>query len=180
MLDDIIWKGCADGNWQVGRMGNAVLGIVIHEMGGSLIGTDAWFNLTPAARDNGGFASSAHYGIGKAGERHQYVKEEDRADHAGRVLNATAKLILDHPGVNPNLFTIGIEHEEHAAEPWTDAMVTASAGLIADICKRWSIPIDRDHIIGHHEVFSAKTCPGTGCDLDALVAQAAALTKEPT
>lgn len=54
--------------------------IVVHIMDGSLSGTDAWFASQASE-------VSAHYGIGKAGEVHQYVEEADTAFHCGTVKN---------------------------------------------------------------------------------------------
>ena len=143
------WKGSP--NFWAGRKGYKPELIVIHIMDGTLSGTDAWF-ANPASQ------VSAHYGIGKSGEIHQYVKEEDAAWHAGRVDAPSAKLIK--PKVNPNLYTIGIEHEGKSTDVWTDEMKRASASLIRDICQHWQIPIDRDHIIGHYQIYSKKPdCP---------------------
>jgi N-acetyl-anhydromuramyl-L-alanine amidase AmpD len=129
-------------------------------MEGTLRGTDAWFN-DPRSK------VSSHYGIGKAGEVHQYVREADSAYHAGRVYKPTWKGV--RPGLSPNLYTLGIEHEGFAADVWPEAMVSASAALIRELCERWSVPIDRAHVIGHREIYAHKTCPGTGVDLDRLV-----------
>jgi hypothetical protein len=73
------------------------------------------------------------------------------------------------PDVNPNWYTIGIEHEGRADTPWSNALYDASARLIDEICRRWAIPCDRDHIIGYREIRADKTCPGIEVDLDKLV-----------
>lgn len=152
-------------NFWVGRKGYRPEGIVIHIMDGTLIGTDSWF-ANPSSQ------VSAHYGIGRIGEVHQYVKEEDTAWHAGRVDAPVWKLI--RPNINPNLYTIGIEHEGRPNDVWTEAMKQASAILIREICQRWQIPIDRNHIVGHFEIFSKKpNCPASNkAILDELVALA--------
>lgn len=140
--------------------------VVIHIMVGTLSGTDSWF----AKKESG---VSAHYGVGRNGQVHQYVKEEDQAFHAGRVKGATWKLLKRNSTgktINPNLYTIGIEHEGRGPEPWTEEMYAASAALIREITDRWAIPLDRLHIIGHSEIYGVKTCPGTGVDLDRLIA----------
>lgn len=138
-------------NFWTGRAGFKPEVIVIHIMDGTLAGTDSWFGSTASQ-------VSAHYGIGTAGEVHQYVDEENTAWHAGRVSDPSFSLYK--PGVNPNRYTIGIEHEGNAYTVWSDAMKEASAELIRDICTRRNIPIDREHIIGHYQVFSGKpNCP---------------------
>ena len=43
---------------------------------------------------------------------------------------------------------------------YTDEQYQSLAALINDICERWSIPIDREHIIGHSEYSSLKADPG--------------------
>ena len=169
---NIIRKPCT--NFTAGRAGYKPELIVIHVMDGSLVGTDAWFN-NPASQ------VSAHYGIGLKGEVHQYVKETDRAWHAGRVKLPIFNLYKKN-GVNPNLYTIGIEHEGKATTTWTAEMKNASAALIRRICADWNIPIDRDHVIGHYEVYAGKpNCPATGkAIIDELVklAQGSTLGKE--
>lgn len=153
-------------NFWSDRKGYKPEAIVIHVMDGTLVGTDSWFANTASQ-------VSAHYGIGKTGEVHQYVDENATAWHAGRVDKPVWKLLK--PNVNPNLYTIGIEHEGKADDVWPDAQKQASAAMIRDICKRWNIPIDRDHIIGHYQIFSQKpNCPATNkAIIDELIALAA-------
>ena len=64
---------------------------------------------------------------------HQYVKECDTAFHAGVVVNPIWKGLRKNAAgehVNPNFYTIGIEHEGTPAEEWTDAMYASSAALL--------------------------------------------------
>jgi len=152
-------------NFWAGRKGYRPEGVVIHIMDGTLVGTDSWF-ANPAS------LVSSHYGIGRTGEVHQYVKEEDTAWHAGRVDAPVWKLIKSN--INPNLYTVGIEHEGKPDDVWTDAMKQSSAALIREICQRWQIPIDRNHIVGHFEIFSKKpNCPARDKKIiDELVALA--------
>ena len=152
-------------NFSSGRKTYHPEAVVIHIMDGTLPGTDSWFK-NPQSK------VSAHYGIGKNGEVHQYVQETDTAWQAGRVNAPTWSLIKPAGSgtyINPNLYTIGIEHEGDDQSDWTDAMYATSSDLLADICKRWNIPVDRSHIIGHREIYSLKTCPGAKVDLDKLV-----------
>jgi N-acetyl-anhydromuramyl-L-alanine amidase AmpD len=124
--------------------------IVIHIMEGTLAGTDSWFTNSTG--------QSAHYGIGKQGQIHQYVDEKNAAWHAGIIASPTWELLK--PATNPNLYTIGIEHEGKSTDVWTNDMLKASAELVRAICVRWGIPIDRQHIIGHYEINARKpNCP---------------------
>jgi N-acetylmuramoyl-L-alanine amidase len=159
-----------------GRSGYKPIGIVVHIMAGTLKGTASWF-----ANEVSGV--SAHYGVGKAGEVYQWVEEKDTARHAGVVDKPTWSLLKrTRPGdkgvINPNLYTVGIEHEGHDGEPWTEAMYLASAELIAAIAKRWDIPIDANHIVPHHAIRVSKTCPGKGCDLTKLIEMAKSFSKK--
>ncbi|MFF8972193.1 N-acetylmuramoyl-L-alanine amidase [Streptomyces sp. NPDC014995] len=99
--------------------------------------------------------AAAHYIVGKDGRVTQMIRELDVAYHAGnRAYNERS---------------IGIEHEGFVDRPqdFTDAMYAASARLTARICRRYGIPVDREHIIGHVEVPGTDhTDPGEHWDWD--------------
>ena len=159
------WIGAAAGNYRNFRPGNPKIDmIVIHVIEGTLQSCDNWFN-NPAS------GVSAHYGIGLRRELHQYVKEEHSAYHAGRINNPSASLVISRPGINPNNYSIGIEHEGTAVSVWPDTMYEDSARLVAEIAKRHNIPLDRVHVVGHHEIYAPKSCPGKG-DVDRIVRMA--------
>ena len=70
----------------------------------------------------------------------QMVHEKDIAWHSGnRQYNATS---------------IGIEHEAYVGNcSWyTSAMYRSSARLVASLARKYGIPIDRTHIVGHYQV----------------------------
>ncbi|MGA3002355.1 MAG: peptidoglycan recognition family protein [Acetobacteraceae bacterium] len=162
------WKGCAKDNYQSGRPGQfQPEAVVIHIMDGSLTGTDAWFNNNKAK-------VSAHYGIGRGGVVHQYVKEADTAFHAGIVDRPTWPLLK--PGVNPNFYTIGVEHEGYTnvVWPWPAPQLHASAALVREILARWRIPLERERIVPHHLIRAGKTCPGIHFDRAAYLAAVSA------
>ena len=140
-----IWKGSPN-FWQ-GRKSYKPEAIVIHIMAGTIKSCDSWFaNVSSQV--------SAHYGVAKSGEVHQYVKEENTAWHAGVLYQPSWKLLK--PNVNPNLYTIGIEHEGQPEDIWTEQQKQASASLIREACQQWQIPLDRDHIIGHYQITTKK------------------------
>jgi len=149
-----------------GREGRRPDVVVVHTTAGTYDGTIDWFS-----RHESGV--SAHYLVALDGRVAQFVEETDTARHAGRVLRPTARLVAERTD-NPNLYTVGVEFEDGgdptgAARP--EAQYDAGAWLIAAIAARWEIPLDRDHIVGHGELFAAKDCPGN-LDVDRLVAQA--------
>ncbi len=163
---NIIKKTCP--NYSTGRTGYRPEAIVIHVMDGTLVGTDSWF-ANPQSN------VSAHYGIGKIGEIHNYVVEENTAWHAGRINTPSWKLIkrtINGDYINPNLYTIGIEHEGTVDSDWPETMYQSSGNLIAQIAAKWNIPIDRQHVIGHHEIYALKPCPGNKVDMSKLIAVA--------
>ena len=126
------WLPAAPANYTPGRGGAAIGTIVIHATEGPYDGALAWFQDPHAV-------SSAHYVIrARDGEITQMVAEADTAFHAR--------------GVNRN--AIGIEHEfdpDHGIG-YTDAQYRSSAALVCAITRRYGIPADRAHIIGHSEV----------------------------
>lgn len=134
--------------------------VVVHIAEGPFPAIGNWFK-NPIAQ------VSAHYGVGQQGQIDQYVAEERAAWHGGNVLRPTWGLLK--AGINPNRYTIGIEHAGFATDAWTDIMYETSASLVRDICDRWNIPLDRNHIIGHREIFAGKTCPGFNVSLDKLI-----------
>ncbi|MCX5228828.1 N-acetylmuramoyl-L-alanine amidase [Streptomyces sp. NPDC006553] len=87
-----------------------------------------------------GHGAAAHYVVRKDGHVAQMIRELDVAFHAG--------------SRDMNERSIGIEHEGFVDRPqdFTAAMYAGSARLTADICARYGIPVDREHIIGHVEV----------------------------
>lgn len=149
---NIQWIGANAANFQKGRNGSSVSKIVLHWIVGKLSAADATFQ-------DPNRVASAHYGIGNT-VIHQYVKEEDTAYHAG---NLTV-----------NRQSIGIEHEGGPDFPISELTYKTSAELIADLCRRYSIPADRAHIIKHSEVPRATQCPGT-LDVDRLVGMVVAI-----
>jgi len=137
-----------------GRKGHKVIAIVDHIMAGSLIGTDSWFGTTRSE-------ASAHFGIGKNGEIHQYVELADVAWHAGKVRKPDWALLKD---ANPNYYTIGIEHEGQSGDVFTEAQYQATLWLHKRLIKQYDIPVTNDTIIGHYRIDSVNkaNCPGTG------------------
>lgn len=142
-------------NFRPGRMGNQVVLLVLHIMQGTLEGTDATFQ-NPASQ------VSAHYGIGKDGAKHKYVRVSDEAWHCGEIKNPTDKWNLQHPGQNPNYVAAGIEHEGYSGDAVTDAQFQASLWVCRQVIMQCpGILLDRDHILGHHEIDAYHAgCPG--------------------
>ena len=136
---------------------------MLHTTAGTYTGTAGWF-----ARTESGV--SAHYLVGLDGRVARFVREADTARHAGRVRDPTTALATG----DPNRHTIGIEFEdggdpEGVERP--DEQYRQGARLLRCVAARWGIPLDREHVVGHREVFAAKACPGN-LDVDRVIEEA--------
>jgi N-acetylmuramoyl-L-alanine amidase CwlA len=153
--------GCPDSNFRAGRpFGFRPEAIVIHVMDGSFEAGESVFR-DPSSH------KSAHYGISRDGEIHQYVDENDTAFHAGIVINPSWTLLK--PRVNPNFYTIGIEHQGGQDDVWPQAQIEASAMLVGQIAARWGINLDDSHVIRHHQIRASKTCPGNWLEIGEIL-----------
>ena len=148
------------------RQNRKITAIILHTMQGSYKGTISYFQ-------NNSSQVSAHYCVDLNGDITQMVDEKSAANHAGIVSNPTFKQVIDKPGINPNTFTIGIEHADNGSPAGADRskQYPATIKLVKEICARYEIPIDREHICGHREVRSTKSCPGN-LDVDYIVREA--------
>lgn len=150
-------------HFERGRGGERPRGIVLHTTHGTAESASSWF-----AHPESGV--SAHYLVTLDGELLQFVEEADTARHAGRVRAPTTALASG----DPNRHTIGIEFEdggdpEGVARPV--AQYRTGARLIREVASRWEIALDRQHIVGHREIFAAKSCPGN-LDVERLIREA--------
>jgi N-acetylmuramoyl-L-alanine amidase len=179
----IIQKPVVSTNYFKGRFNYAKQAIkpdviVIHVGVATLQGIYNTFN-DPAEQ------KSSHYGIGELGEIWQFVQDGDNAWHAGFIYNPTAKIVKErlatHP--SPNSYSIGIETSgEFAGDPtpnnFNEAQYQAHGWLVAQLAKKFNIPLDRDHIIAHHEIRYDKTCPGTLVSIERIIEIAKAANLE--
>lgn len=147
-------------NWDEGRGGKTVTGIVLHTMVGYMQGSENRFN-DPSSQ------VSVHYGVGLDGSIRQWVEEPNTAYQAGNYpINQT---------------TIGIEHEDanNPNDPArTEALYDSSSDLVADICKRYGFTADPSHIFLHKNVIDKSVYPGgtacpDGLDTSKIMAMAA-------
>ncbi len=117
------------------RDGDAVRYIVIHDTEGS-------YDVTLQSFADPTFGASAHYLIRSAdGHVTQSVPTRDVAWHAGNWY--------------VNSHAIGIEHEGVAVDGgawYTEALYRSSARLVKYLARRYHIPLDRAHILGHDNV----------------------------
>jgi len=104
---------------------------------------------------------SSHYLVTKDGRIFQLVREEDTAYAVG-IVNRPDWPLYD--GTNPNYYTLSIEHEALPGQTLTEDQYQATRWLHQSLIKRWNIPLDGDHIIGHYRLDSVnrKNDPGPG------------------
>jgi N-acetyl-anhydromuramyl-L-alanine amidase AmpD len=134
------WYGASNNYTNRNRGPKRIDMIIVYVAQGSYSGTISWFNK---------FYSyfSAHYVVAKDGRVAQCVRNEDIAWHAGNW--------------RYNKMSIGIEYAGYASKTRTARQYRSSARLSVYLSRRFNIPVDRRHIIGHREVPGVnKTCPG--------------------
>ena len=149
----IIWTPSP--NFSLDRRGRRPIAIVDHKTAGRHPGCRDWL-CNPAS------GASAHFLVTRVGEIDQLVKEENRAWHAGIVERPNWNL---YDGTNPNNYTLGIEHEDYDGDGelgLTELQYQATAWLHRMLTRKWGIPVDSDHIIGHYRINSVNrpNCPG--------------------
>jgi len=148
---DIIQVPAHTNNYGIGRNGKTPNKVIVHWIVGTLASADATFQ-NPLRR------ASAHYGI-EDSKVHQYVKESDTAWHASNLTINRESVGIEHSG--GELLGDGSRRKPSEGTHQT------SGKLISQICKRYNIPIDREHILPHNK-FSSTQCPGT-LNLDRLI-----------
>ena len=146
---NIVKKNIPTTNYDTSR--KTIDTIFIHWVVGNLASADTRFKKE-------GEQASAHYGI-EDEIIYQWVDEAHTAYHCGVY--------------SWNQRSIGIEHSASPDRSASNSTYSTSAQLVAEICKRYNIPLDREHIKGHSEV-KPTACPGT-IDIDRIIREAKAL-----
>ncbi|MEU9849270.1 peptidoglycan-binding protein [Streptomyces sp. NPDC047985] len=126
----------------------AIYGVVLHIMAGTLDGSDAWFR-NPASQ------ASAHFGVGKDGRIYQWVDTADRAWAQG----------------NGNRTWLSIEHEGQGGDALTAKQLAATARIVAWMHQTHGVKLQATDSptgrgIGWHGMGGAAwgghtACPGT-------------------
>jgi len=150
-----------------GRDGNKPDVIVCHITEGAYAGAVSWLSSSKSQ-------ASCHFVVSKKGEITQLVPIEQMSWCNGLriadIPKATSKIVKSRK-VNPNKYTVGIEHEgiyKDCKGCLTDVQKETTGKLMRHIAneikKLYNIDFvfDRDHVIGHYEVdpVSKPNCPG--------------------
>jgi len=174
-LGSIVYPAHPNNYGGYGR-GNTPKAIVLHtpeEPADNNEITPQWF-AQPSA------GASTHYYLDNDGDMFQMVPEDDcpwaNGNRGG--VNRTWKGVKDawppwaEAGVSLNCQTISIEIEGYAAsigQTLNDTQFNVLVTWVKDVAERYSIPLDRDHIIGHFEVATDRTDPGATFPWDRLM-----------
>lgn len=159
--------------------------VVVHFTSAVVISPKDPYNMDTVRSIFVDYKVSVHYIIHRDGTVSCYIPEERVAYHAGYGSwkdDPKYKDSLNEYSVGIELVAIGsqkdmqqyltkAEYEKLSPDliGYTDAQYDALKRLVADICQRNQIPMDRDHIIGHQEYSSKKSDPGELFDWDQLL-----------
>lgn len=175
-LENIVWAGSAKTN-KSSRDGYEPLAIVDHIVEGTAQSCIEWFN------DSSNTDSSAHFLVAQNGKVYQFVEIEKKAWANGLapidIPKATAKIVKEK-NVNPNLYTVSIEHEgvfEATKGALTQAQLKATQLLHKYIIQYVRLNFgneiipSRDTILGHYEINPVKKpdCPGALFPFDNII-----------
>lgn len=168
--------------------------VMLHFTSAVTLSKDDPYNMAAVRSIFADYGVSIHYIIDRDGTVYCYVPENLVAWHAGAgVWKNDPKYTnrLNDYAIGIEILAIGsqsdmavflTEDEYNALDPdligYTDAQYAALKALVADICQRNGIPMDRRHIIGHQEYASQKTDPGELFDWSRLDLEPAAGTSE--
>lgn len=146
------------------RSGVAIQAIVEHIEDGTEQATDSWF-------DGAASHVSAHYSVAKDGTVRRHVADSEAAWANGALTPAPAHptpLIARNGGIDPNYWSLSIEHEGKSPDTPQGVQWEASVALTAWLCEQHGIAPSRDTIIRHSDIGGHLYCPGWS---DALMDQ---------
>lgn len=175
---NVKWAG-SDKTNKSDRRGYAPEIIINHISEGTAQSCINWFNSSNNTE------SSAHFLVARDGEVYQFVNIEDNAWANGlstaNISKAKAN-IVKQKGVNPNWYSVSIEHEGVYAQ--TRGALTAEQLESTIMLHRYissyvkdkygkEIPFDRQHILGHCEIdpINRPNCPGEKFPFDYIVVE---------
>lgn len=112
-----------------------------------------------------------HLNQGWVGIGYHYVVRKDGSIEEGRPEWAVGSHAFGKNSVSIGIHVCG---GFNSAEP-TDAQIEAVSHLVAYLCEKYDISVDREHIVGHREVNDDTSCPGENlfAKLDLIVSKAA-------
>ena len=187
ILSETGWYPAADklpthNLWSL-RANHTVRAVVLHVVQGTYESAIDWLSQPKSM-------VSAHFVVAKDGRVAQLVSIDDTAWGNGLHYDSSKGIWVTPPdpkgkvwpanpswrglirGVNPNFYTISVEHEGCSQEPWTAAMYDANLGLLRWIRDVLGMTfVLHETLIGHSELDHATRsyCPGPNVDWDRMV-----------
>lgn len=159
--------------------------VMIHFTSGVVLNQKDPYNLETIRGIFQEYEISVHYVVDRDGSVYCYIPENLVAWHAGSGTWQDLEKYrnkMNHYAIGIEVLAIGsredmeqylTEEDYNSLNPdligYTDAQYTALKRLVADICRRQNIPMDRLHVIGHEDYAPQKTDPGTLFDWDRLM-----------
>lgn len=154
-----------------------------HIADGTYNGTISW-ETNPASK------VSSHFVLGKNGEVAQMVELDRAAWTQGDIKKPSLPYAKQHPELNPNLYCVSIECEGFwkdtkgkLTDKALESAVELTKHIVAEVKRIYgvTIPIDREHIIGHYQINSVTRshCPGELFPFDELIALATDTPDKP-
>ena len=132
---------------------------------------------------------STHYIIERDGTVRCYIPEDRVAWHAGKGQWPTDEKYtnaMNQYAIGIELVAMGSKHDmsnylsgkeydalDQSLMGYTEAQYAALQALVNDLCQRYDIPLDREHIIGHEEYAAKKPDPGELFDWSRIVPETA-------
>ena len=143
------------------------------------------YNMTYIRQTFLDYKVSVHYIIARDGTVRCYIPEDRVAWHAGKgewnedpkytnTMNRYAigiELVGMGSKSDMSIYLTSREYDAiaHIEKGFTQAQYDALRLLVGDLCSRYQIPMDRDHIIGHEEYSPQKNDPGELFDWSQLL-----------
>lgn len=161
--------------------------VMVHFTSAVVLSKDDPYNMDTIRSIFADYKVSVHYIIDRDGTILCYIPEDLVAYHAGYgTWNDDPKYTdsLNDYAIGIEVAAIGSasdmvqyltaeEYEKLSPEliGYTNAQYEALKNLVADICARNDIPMDRAHVIGHEEYSPKKTDPGELFDWERLLSE---------
>ena len=130
---------------------------------------------------------SVHYILDREGNVHCYIPEDRVAWHTGKGTwkdNEKYENAMNQYAIGIELVGIGSQEDmsiylskaqynaiDDSLKGFTDAQYASLQELVAYLCQKYDIPMDRDHIIGHDEYASRKNDPGQLFDWSQIISE---------
>ena len=160
--------------------------VMLHFSSAVVLSKDDPYNMETIRSIYTDYKVSAHYVIDREGKIYCFIPEDRLAWHAGTGTwkdDAKYKNKMNDYAIGIEMLAIGSKSDmtqylsssaydkiDPSLIGYTDAQYASLKLLVEDICQRNSIPMTREHVIGHQDYSSKKSDPGELFDWSRLFA----------